>query len=107
MDKTKKLSQGGSIRSNPEKNLSKDARGEPGHIEVLQQRAGCKNKRLVLVTESQISQVKKFSAFLWEDARSGLAEIIFLICGSALWGQYPMFSHPEFPQGSLLGVVAF
>ena len=32
----------------------------------------------------------------------GLTEIIPLICASALWGQYPVFSHPEFPQGSPL-----
>ena len=27
-------------------------------------------------------------------------EIIPLICISAVWGQYPVFSHPEFPLGS-------
>ena len=32
-------------------------------------------------------------------ARSGLSEIISLICTIAIWGQYPVFSHPEFPQG--------
>ena len=37
---------------------------------------------------------------------SGLTEIISLICTSAIWGQYPVFSHPEFPQGSLWGVAA-
>ena len=31
---------------------------------------------------------------------SGLTDIIPLMCTSALWGQYPVFSHPEFPQGS-------
>ena len=38
---------------------------------------------------------------------SGLTETIPLICTSAIWGQYPVFSHPgilcflpEFPQGS-------
>ena len=37
---------------------------------------------------------------------SGLTEIITLICTSAIWGQYPVFSHPEFPQGASLGVAA-
>ena len=38
---------------------------EPGYIEVLQQRAGSLNiKRLLLLKENQISQVKEFSAFL-------------------------------------------
>ena len=29
-----------------------------------------------------------------------------LICTSAVWGQYPVLSHPEFPQGSPWGVVS-
>ena len=33
-------------------------------------------------------------------------EIIPLICTSPTWGQYPVFSHPESPQGSLEGVAA-
>ena len=36
---------------------------------------------------------------------SGVTEIIPLRCTSAAWGQYPLFSHPEVPQGSLLGVA--
>ena len=36
----------------------------------------------------------------------GLTEIIPSICISAIWGQDPVFSHPEFPQGSLWGVAA-
>ena len=31
---------------------------------------------------------------------SGLTEIIPFIRTSAIWGQYPVFSYPEFPQGS-------
>ena len=31
--------------------------------------------------------------------KSGLTEIIPLTWTSALWGQYPVFSHPEFPRG--------
>ena len=30
---------------------------------------------------------------------SGLTEIIPFICTSALWDQYSVFAHPEFPQG--------
>ena len=37
---------------------------------------------------------------------SGLTEIIPLICTSAIWGLYPVFSHPEFPQGLLSKVAA-
>ena len=36
---------------------------------------------------------------------SGLTEIIPLIRTSALWGQYPVLSHPESPQGASLGVA--
>ena len=34
---------------------------------------------------------------------SGLTEIIPLTCSSAIWGQYPVRSHPESPQGTALG----
>ena len=37
---------------------------------------------------------------------SGLTEIIPLTGTLAIWGQYPVFSHPEFPQGSPEGVAA-
>ena len=36
---------------------------------------------------------------------AGPTEIIPLICTSAIWGQYPDFLHPEFPQGAQLGVT--
>ena len=37
---------------------------------------------------------------------SGLIEITPLICTSALWGQFPVFLHPESPQGAQLGTAA-
>ena len=37
---------------------------------------------------------------------SGLTEIIPLICTPAIWGQYPVFSYPEFLQGSPWEVAA-
>ena len=37
---------------------------------------------------------------------SGCTEIIPLICAWAIWNRYPVFSHPEFPRGSLCGVNA-
>ena len=37
---------------------------------------------------------------------SGFTEIISLICTSAICSQYPVFLHPEFPQGSPEGVAA-
>ena len=35
---------------------------------------------------------------------SGLTEILPLICTSAIWGQDPVLSPPEFPQGAPSGV---
>ena len=35
-----------------------------------------------------------------ETQESGLTEIIPLICTAAIWDQYPVFSHPESPQGA-------
>ena len=34
---------------------------------------------------------------------SGLTEIISFLGTSAIWGQVPVFSHPESPQGAPLG----
>ena len=55
-----------SSRSNPERiALRRWSGGETGYIEVLQQRAGSLNiKILLFIKENQISQVKEFSAFL-------------------------------------------
>ena len=38
--------------------------------------------------------------------KSGLTEIIPLICISAIWGQYLVLSHLESPLGVLLGEAA-
>ena len=68
---------------------------------VLQQRPGSRNiSRLLLIKENQISWVREFSAFLCmgKMQESGLMEIIPLICPSALWGQYPVLSHPVSPR---------
>ena len=66
---------------------------EPGYMEVLQQRAGSLNiKRWLLIKESQITQLRNIALFyVWEDARSGLTEIIPFICTSAIWGQFRYF----------------
>ena len=44
--------------------------------------------------------------FVWEEAKSELTEIIPLMCTSAIWGQYPVLSHPVSPRGVPLGVAA-
>ena len=56
---------GDSISSDPERTALRRGGEEPGSIEVLQQRAGSLNvKRLFLIKENQVSQVKEFSACL-------------------------------------------
>ena len=41
--------------------------------------------------------------YVWVMQESGFTDLIPLMCTSAVWGQHPMFSHPEFPQGSPWG----
>ena len=43
---------------------------------------------------------------VWEDTKSGLMEIVPLTCPSAIWGQYPVFSHLESTYCALSGVAA-
>ena len=58
-------STGHSIASNPKRTALRRWGEEPGFTEALQQRAGSLNiKRLLLIKENQISQIKEFSTFL-------------------------------------------
>ena len=63
----------------------------------------------------QVSQIKESSALLYmRKCKSGLIEIIPLVCTLAIWGRYPVLSHPESQQnwgegwmeGSLQGLAA-
>ena len=57
---------GDSNSHKPERTAPRSQGGEPGYIEVLQQRVGSQNiKRLSSVKENQIAQVKEFSSSLW------------------------------------------
>ena len=68
---------GDSISSDPERTALRRLGEEPGSIEVLQQRAGSLNvKRLFLIKENQVSQVKEFSAYLWMRQEFGLTETL-------------------------------
>ena len=58
-------SPGDSTSSNRERTALRRGGEEPGYIEALQQWAGSLNiKRLLLIKENQLSQVKEFSTFL-------------------------------------------
>ena len=87
---------GDSISSDPERTAPRRRGEEPGYIEVLQQRAGSLNiKRLLLLKENQISQVKEFSAFLCMGKCKSLGSqkfIIPLTCTSSIWGQCSAFT---------------
>ena len=65
------LSPENSFWSNPEKIAPRRWEGEPGYIEILQQKAGSLNiKRLLSFKENQITQVKEYIYFLYvEDVR--------------------------------------
>ena len=39
--------------------------------------------------------------YMWENSKSGLTDIILLMCTSDVWDQYPVLSHPEFPQDAV------
>ena len=53
------------ITSNPERTVLRRQQEEPDYTDILQQTAGNLNvKRLLLIKENQIFQVKDFSAFL-------------------------------------------
>ena len=59
---------GDSISSNPERTALRRPEEDAGYTQVLYPRAGSLNiKRLLLIKENQISQVKQFSAFLCVD----------------------------------------
>ena len=59
------LGLGDSISNDYERTALRRQEEQPGYTEALQQRASSLNiKRLLLIKENQISQVKKFSAFL-------------------------------------------
>ena len=63
------------------RDCSKEVRGELGSTEVLQQRAGSWNiKRLLLIKENQISQVKEFSAFLCMRRCKSLGSLKSFLC---------------------------
>ena len=76
------------------RNDSEEARGWARICKSFcNKRPGSQNiKRLLLIKENQTSQVNELVLFYtWEDAKSGIIEIIPLMCTSAIWGQYPVF----------------
>ena len=62
--------------------------------------SGSASKDLLLINENQVCQVKEFSAFLCMGRCKSLGSLkSSLWSWGAICGQYPVFSHPEFPQG--------
>ena len=74
----------------------------------LQWRPDCQNiKEYFYLKKTRHLKLNNLVLFhVWEDARSGVTEIIPLICTSAMWGKYPLPSHPDSPQGTSLRVPA-
>ena len=100
-------SPGGSISNNPERIVPKRW-GETKIYRSFATKGGSLNiKRLLLIKENEICQVKEFDAFLCIGRYKSLdTEIIPLKCTSAIWGQGPVFSYLEFPWGLPWGVAA-
>lgn len=90
------------------KNCSKDLMGVSGYIGDFQQRAGSWNiKKLLLIKESQISQVKEFIAFLYMGICKTVSSLKpFLWYGPQLSEVSILCFHILFPQGSPWGVSA-
>ena len=90
---------GDSVSSNPERTALRRGGEEPGYIEVLQQWAGSLNiKRLLLIKENQISQVKEISIFLCMGRRKSLCPLKLLLSyAHHLSGASILFSYPELP----------
>ena len=66
------------------------------------------NKDQIIGTQKDYCELKKtrhlklrnLLFYVWVDAKSGLIKIIPLIGILAIWGQYPVLSHPESPPGT-------
>ena len=64
--------------------------------EILQQKPGSQNIKKLPLKKTRYLKLRNLLLFYgWGMRKSGLTEIIILICTSAIWGQYPVFSHPE------------
>ena len=86
---------GDSNSHKPERTAPRSQGGEPGYIEVLQQRVGSQNiKRLSSVKENQIAQVKEFSSSLWMGRCKSLgSQKSFLWCAPQLSGASILWLH--------------
>ena len=106
-DKNEELSLEHSVLDSSEGLLQRGKRGASVY------RSFC-NKDQIVGTWEDYCELKKtrhlklrnLLIYVWVDAKSGLIKIIPLICTLAIWGQYPVFSHPESPQGTaVLGTL--
>ena len=91
---------GDSISSNPERTAPRRQGEETDHIEVLLRTGSLDFKRLLLIEENQISQVKEISAFLSMGRCKRLGSLKFISYASQLsWASILSF----FPILSSLG----
>ena len=81
-------SPGDSISSDPERTIMEKTGEEPDCIEAWQQSTGRLNiKRLLLIRENHVTQVKEFSAFLYmgRSKTLGLLESFLLYASQLSW----------------------
>jgi len=73
-------------------------RGEGGvkiHSSFCNKRPDSQNVRSLLLIKKKNRHIRLMKLelfYIWEDAKSGLTEIIPLKCTPAIWGRYPVFS---------------
>ena len=101
----------GHCLSDGSENNSEEMKGELRYIGVLQQRAGSQGvgniKRLLLIKETRFVKLRNLALLLYGQMQeSGRTDINPLMCTTAIWDQFPVFSHPECPQGSQWEVTA-
>ena len=85
-----------------------DLKGVSGYMEVCNKRQVFWTSKIFWqfceLTKTRYTKLRNLAVFcVWEEAR---VWVHFPICISAIWGQYPVFSHPQLPCGSPQGVAA-
>ena len=93
-----------SISSNPDRTALRKQGEDPCYMEVLRQRADSLNiKRLLIMKENQISQVKEFGAFLCMGRCKSLGSLKSVLSFAQRSGASILFSPPYLPHGSPVG----
>ena len=72
-----------------------------GKVEATVRPDGWNIRRLLLINDLKVMNLALFC--VWENAESGLVEVITLKCASSICPQHAVISTPEAPQGTPRG----